>query len=151
MTSGMFPYSALLGLTVDTCCCQSTSSWVLSPYTTQCLSSVVHVTRSLRSASFALFFIVKWWIMDPVVDSRPRSFSAHFLVRQRIHAVRQFTEFFIFYVILWITDPQVDSRPALFQRLLGSTVDTSICVSLRGWSSWSRCTSRCFPSFSSGP
>ena len=65
--------------------------------------------------------------------------------------MRQFTEYFIFYVILWIMDPQVDSRPALFQRLLGSTVNTSLCVSLRGWSSWSQCTSRCIPSLSSGP
>ena len=29
-------------------------------------------------------------------------------------------------------DPEVDSQPALFLRLLGSTVDTSSCVSLRG-------------------
>ena len=50
-----------------------------------------------------------------------------------------------------VMDPQVDSRPALFQCLLGSTVNTSFCVSLRGWSSWSRRTSRCFPSLSSGP
>ena len=64
--------------------------------------------------------------------------------------MRQSTEFFIFYVKWWIMDPQVDSRPALFQRLLGSTVNTSVCVSLRGWSSWSRCTSRCIPSLSSG-
>ena len=31
-----------------------------------------------------------------------------------------------------IMDLEVDSRPALFLRLLGSTVDTSSCVSLRG-------------------
>ena len=39
--------------------------------------------------------------------------------------------FHIFYVY-WLTmDPEVDSRPALFWRLLGSTVDTSLCVRLR--------------------
>ena len=48
----------------------------------------------------------------------------HSLVRQRIHAVRQSTVFFIFYVNWWIMDPHVDSRPALFQCLLGSTADT---------------------------
>ena len=39
--------------------------------------------------------------------------------------------FHIFYVY-WLTmDLEVDSRPALFWRLLGSTVDTSLCVRLR--------------------
>ena len=37
MTSRWMPYSALLGSTVDTCYCQSTSSWVLFPYTAHCL------------------------------------------------------------------------------------------------------------------
>ena len=117
-------YSALLGSTLDT-------SFV-SVY------GVFHI------------LYVYWWIMDPEVDSRPALFSALCLVRQRIHAVRQSTEFFIF-VNWWIMDPQVVSRPAHFQRLLGSTVDTRLCVSFRGWSSWSRRTSRCFPSLSSGP
>ena len=47
-----------------------------------------------------------------------------------------------------VMDPQVDSRPALYQRLLGSTLNTSLCVSPRGWSSWSQCTSCCIPSLS---
>ena len=47
---------------------------------------------------------------------------------------------FHFLCVWWIMVPQVDSRPALFQRLLGSTVNTSLCVSRRGWSSWSQCT-----------
>ena len=39
--------------------------------------------------------------------------------------------FHIFYVY-WLTlDPEVDSRPALFWRLLGFTVDASLCVRLR--------------------
>ena len=58
---------------------------------------------------------------------------------------------FHFLRVWWIVVLQVDSRPALFQRLLGSTVNTSLCVSLRGWSSWSQCTSRCILSLSSGP
>ena len=67
MTSGRFPNLALLGLTVDTCCCQSTSSSVSFPYTAQCLSSVVHVMR--QSTEF--FVYVNMWITDPEVDSRP--------------------------------------------------------------------------------
>ena len=89
--------------------------------------------------------------LDQKDSSGLSPYSALCLVRMRIHAVRQFTEYFIFYVYLWIMDPQVDSRPALFQRLLGSTVNTSFCVSLRGWSSWLQRTSRCIPSLSSGP
>ena len=47
----------------------------------------------------------------------------------------------VFHIVnMLIMDPEVDSRPALFQRLLGSTMDTCLCVSLRGWSSWSRRT-----------
>ena len=84
-----------------------------------------------------------WPVWTRRISSGLSPYSALCLVRQRIHAVRQFTEYFIFYVYWWIMDPQVDSRPALFQRLLGSTVNTSLCVSLRGWSSWSQCTSRC--------
>ena len=84
-----------------------------------------------------------WPVWTRRISSGLSPYSALCLVRQRIHAVRQFTEYFIFYVYLWIMGPQVDSRPALFQRLLGSTVNTSLCVSLRGWSSWSQCTSRC--------
>ena len=98
MASGMFPYSALLGLTVDTCCCQSTSSWVLSPYTAQCLSSVVHVTRQSTECQFCTFFHREKVDYGSCSRFSTCSFSAHCLVRQRSHAVRQFTEYFIFYV-----------------------------------------------------
>ena len=39
--------------------------------------------------------------------------------------------FHIFYVFWLTVDPEVDSRPARFWRLLGSTVDTGLCVRLR--------------------
>ena len=49
--------------------------------------------------------------------------------------LRQFPEIFTsFSVKTWITVPQVVSRPVLFVLLLGSTVNTSLCVRLRGWS-----------------
>ena len=81
--------------------------------------------------SYVLLF-ASWLVWTRRISSGSSPYSSLCLVRQRIHAVRQFTEYFLLYAYWWIMDPQVDSRPALFQRLLGSTVDTSTCVSLRG-------------------
>ena len=107
--------------------CSWRSAWFGRGYISASIYGVFHV------------FYVKRWITDPEVDSRPA------LICVRIQRTAWFDrgyksasvygEFDVFYVNSWITDPQVDSRPALFQRLLGSTVDTSICVRLRGWSS----------------
>ena len=50
------PYSALLGSTVDTCYCQSTSRWVLFPCSAQCLVlSVVHGMRQSRNFRISTF------------------------------------------------------------------------------------------------
>ena len=112
----MLQFSALLGFTVDTCCCQSTSSSVSFPYTAQCL--VRPWIQNLRQSTESFtFFYVNWWITDPEVDSRPSLFpcTAQFFVRPWIQLLRQSTENFAFsHVIWWITDPEVDSRPYLF-------------------------------------
>ena len=95
---------------------------------------------------------VNWCIMVPEVDSRPALclcilrcawFDSGYMRCVSLRTISYFVNW-------WIMDPEVDSRPALCQRLLGPTVDTSLCVSLRGWSSWSLRTSRCIPSLSSG-
>ena len=104
---------------------------------------VLLVTLHLPLCFLSLSSGPSWPVWTRRISSGLSPYSALCLVRQRIHAVRQFTEYFIFYVYWWIMDPQVENRPVLFQRLLGSTVNTSLCVSLRGWSSWSQCTSRC--------
>ena len=112
MTSGRFPYSALLGSTVDTCCCQSTSSWVLPPYTAQCLSSVVHVMRQSTECKFFRFFLRERWITDPEVDSRLSGVSASHLF------VASPEEYMIW--MFW----EMTSGCFPFSALLVSTLDT---------------------------
>ena len=53
---------------------------------------------SLRSVSFARFFHREKVDYGSCSRFSTCPFSAHCLVRQRLHAVRQFTEYFIFYV-----------------------------------------------------
>ena len=99
----MLPFSALLGLTVDTCCCQSTSSSVSFPYTAQCLVRPwIQILRP--STENFTFSHVIWWITDPEVDSRPYLFpyTVLCLVRSWIQVLRQSTESFrLFYVSGW--------------------------------------------------
>ena len=45
----------------------------------------------------------------------------------------------------------LEEFPSYFYAMLGSTVDTRLCVRLRRLVFWFRCTLRCFPPLSSGP
>ena len=161
------PYSVLLGSTVDTHLASVYEAFLAS----------TQVLRSCSSSSVVDILLVPQRHPhgpDCSADHRHSSDAVRFqVVDAPVVQVVRFHRLFIsvysallgstadtcgasvygvFHILRELVDYGSSGRfsTCSFQRLLGSTVNTSLCVSLRGWSSWSRCTSRCIPSLSSG-
>ena len=135
----LFPCSALFGLTVDTCVCQSTEAWACwLRCTSRCVPSWFSGPGALHHGRYGSPGAVCVLVL-PGVYRFPVFMEDHFmfypyselsLVQQRIHAVRKSMErknFVFFYMKRWITDPEIDSRSRnTFYCLLYLTVTCSL-------------------------
>ena len=129
----LFPCSALLGPTVDTCFYQFTEAFVLGScdrfsscslcYRIQrtAWSSVVHVKRQSTECSNFLFFYVKRWITDPEVDFRFLAPDSHLFVA----SPKEY--------MIWIFWEMTSGIIFSIQTLSGLTVDTRRRQSMRQW------------------
>ena len=104
----LFPCSALLGLTVDSCVCQSTEAWACwLRCTSRCVPSLFSGPGALHhgwygSAGAVCVLVLPGVYRFPVFmeDDFMFLYSELSLVRQRIHAVRQSLEryFFVYFL-----------------------------------------------------